>query len=190
MNVITPHPTLTLHASYMIVITPHPTLTLHASYMNVITPHPTPPHPFPPSGNPRPLGYIYMVSGPPSTRTWLLSTRTWRRPERNHGYGAKHSSRRCGHTSPDDTSGVVGRVGWNAPGHSSGYTTDDTSSTIDARKSVREPQCIDFPEIGFRRIVFFVNLHLVASGLIMNCLVHCWNLSAFLFNVCITMLGK
>ena len=58
-----PHPTLTLDATYMNVITPHPTPhpTLHASYMNVITPHPTPPHPFPPSGNPRPLGlYIYI----------------------------------------------------------------------------------------------------------------------------------
>ena len=69
------HPTPPHHASYMNVITPHPTPPLppHASYMNVITPHPfpptqvtwtlshpTPPHPFPPSGNPLPLGYIYM----------------------------------------------------------------------------------------------------------------------------------
>ena len=60
MNVITPHPTPPLHASYMNVITPHPTPPLHASYMNVFTPHPTPPHPLPPSGNPRPQGYIYI----------------------------------------------------------------------------------------------------------------------------------
>ena len=84
-----PHPTPPLppHASYMNVITPHPTpphpfpttqvtWTLshptppHPFPPTQVTwtlsrptpPHPTPPHPFPPSGNPLPLGYIYIYA--------------------------------------------------------------------------------------------------------------------------------
>ena len=58
----TPSPPRKLHERYHTPPHPTPPLPPHASYMNVITPHPTPPHPFPPSGNPLPLGYIYIYT--------------------------------------------------------------------------------------------------------------------------------